>query len=321
MIEFGARRAPGNGSPSLYPAPKGPRPATNLSKITRHTMPSNFPANSLKTNDGRPNKVTHKLTRRLPLRNPVDAVEFSPVGAWHAMPGNRPWLDRAIRRLAKYESEVTSNIRALAIFTFLFSIFCAHPTAAQTAASPGLRDELWNDLREFVETPSVSGYEQQLTEKIRAKLTAFHPVVDNLGDVIVTIGSGTPRRLIVTPMDEPGFVVSGITDDGYLRLQRLPSSGLPPIFNELYSAQPVKVGTTAGKWIDGVVAGLSIHLQGGRANPPKSSDIDNMYLDIGASSAAEVRKAGVDILSLVAIDRRLGGLGDTEIAGASVGDK
>jgi putative aminopeptidase FrvX len=204
------------------------------------------------------------------------------------------------------------------IFLFLFSFARCLP--AQTA-KPAVPGSFATDLRDFVATPAVPGYEKELSEKIRAEAASFHPVIDNLGDVIVTIGSGAPHRLIVTPIDEPGFIVSGITDDGYLRLQRLPSSGLPPIFNELYSAQPVKIGTAGGKWIDGVVAGLSIHLQGGRANPPKSSDIENMYVDIGASSAAEVRKAGVDILSPVAIDRRVGGLGDTEIAGASVGDK
>jgi len=223
------------------------------------------------------------------------------------MLANRRWLDRAIR--------------ALAIFIFLFSIFC-FPSAAQTQNAPTkIPGDLVSDLKEFVETPSVSGYEQQLTEKIRAKLVAIHPVVDNLGDVIVTIGSGSPHRLIVTPIDEPGFVVSGITDDGYLRLQRLPQSGLPPIFNELYSAQPVKIRTASGKWIDGVVAGLSIHLQSGRENAPKASDIENMYVDIGATSAAEARAAGVDILSPVAMDRHLMRLDLTECSGASVGDK
>ncbi|MGH9647611.1 MAG: M20/M25/M40 family metallo-hydrolase, partial [Bryobacteraceae bacterium] len=146
-------------------------------------------------------------------------------------------------------------------------------------------------------------------------------ITNNLGDVIVTVGSGAPHRLIVTPIDEPGFVVSGITDDGYLRLQRLPQSGLPPIFNDLYSAQPVKVRVAGGKWIDGVVAGLSINLQNDRANAPKSSDIDNMYVDIGADSAAVARKAGVNILSPVAIDRRLEDIAGQEMAGASVGDK
>jgi len=212
------------------------------------------------------------------------------------------------------------RLRSLPILFLLISVLTVPATPAQTG-KPAVPGSFAADLRDFVATPAVSGYEKYLSEKIRAEATSFHPVVDNLGDVIVTIGSGAPHRLIVTPIDEPGFVVSGITDDGYLRLQRMPSSGLPPIFNELYSAQPVKVGVADGKWIDGVVAGLSIHLQGGRANPPKSSDIENMYVDIGANSAAEVRKAGVDILSPVAIDRRLGGLGEAEVAGASVGDK
>jgi len=201
------------------------------------------------------------------------------------------------------------------------------PALAQTpatahAAQPPLRDDLWNDLKDFVETPSVSGYENELTEKIRAKLASFHPRVDNLGDVIVTIGSGAPRRLIVTPIDEPGFVVSGITPEGYLRLQRLPQAGnLPAIYNSLYSAQPVKVHTAAGKWIDGVVAGISVHLHRTNETPPSSSDIENMYVDIGATSAAEVRSAGVDLLSPVAMNGRLADLVEEKFAGISIGDK
>lgn len=209
--------------------------------------------------------------------------------------------------------------RLLAIICLLFSALCAQPVAAQIRAQTKVPGDLASDLKEFVETPSVSGYENQLSEKIRAKLAAFHPVVDNLGDVIVTIGSGTPHRLIVTPIDEPGFVVSGITTDGYLRLQRLPQNGLPPIFNQLYSAQPVKIRTASGKWIDGVVAGISVHLHRASETTPSSSDIENMYVDIGATSAAEVRAAGVDILSPVAIAREMTSF--LIRSGTSAGDK
>jgi putative aminopeptidase FrvX len=176
-------------------------------------------------------------------------------------------------------------------------------------------------LKSFVATPAVSGYENELSEKIREEISAFHPKTDNLGDIIVTIGSGAPNRLIVTPIDEPGFVVSGITDDGYLRVQRLPQSGLPPIFNELYSAQPVKIRNASGKWIDGVVAGLSVHLQGARADAPKSSDLENMYIDIGATSSAEVRKEGIAVLNPIAMNRQPIQLGYNKMAGASIGDR
>lgn len=215
---------------------------------------------------------------------------------------------------------MTHKLGAIFCFLSVFFLFCVSPIAGQSEKKSSAPGEMTGDLQEFVETPAISGYEGELVKKLASTLAAFHPAVDNLGDVVVTIGSGSPHRLIVTPIDEPGFVVSGITDDGYLRVQRLPQGGLPPIFNELYSAQPVKIRTTSGKWIDGVFAGLSVHLQPGRANAPKSSDIENMYVDIGATSNVEVRKAGVDFLSPVAINRRLESLGDSKMAGASIGD-
>jgi putative aminopeptidase len=222
------------------------------------------------------------------------------------------------------------NRSLLSTFTplvLVFGLANSAPLAAQAPrpskpdVSQTPRAKTAQELDELVQIPGISGYENKLAETIRSKISALHPKTDNLGDVIVTIGTGAPNRLIVTPIDEPGFVVSGITDDGYLRVQRLPQGGLPPIFNELYSAQPVKIETTPGKWIDGVVAGLSVHLQGGRANPPKSSDLENMYIDVGATSAVQVRKSGVDILSPVAIDRQAGNLGYGKMAGASIGDR
>ena len=213
--------------------------------------------------------------------------------------------------------------RVVRVFWILVSIFLLHssPAAAQAQAQGRPYGALPEQLDEFVGTPAVSGYENQLAEKIRATLKRLQPTTDNLGDVIITIGSGAPHRLLVAPIDEPGFVVSEITPDGYLRVQRLPQGGLPPIFNELYSAQPVRIETAAGKWIDGVVAGLSVHLQPGRTNPPKATDLENFYVDIGATSAAEVRKAGVDILNPIVINRRLMYLSQEKMAGASIGDR
>jgi putative aminopeptidase len=206
------------------------------------------------------------------------------------------------------------------IVCFLFSVLLLHAprVGAQSRIAPGA---LPLTLEQLVATPAVSGYEKQLGDEISKALKNFQPVTDNLGDVVVTIGSGAPRRLIVTPIDEPGFVISEITADGYLRVQRLPQGGLPPIYNELYSAQPVKIGTASGKWIDGVVAGLSVHLLPGRTNPPSAGDIENIYVDIGAMSAEEVRKAGVDVLDPIVINRRLMKLSGNEMAGAAIGDR
>jgi putative aminopeptidase len=189
------------------------------------------------------------------------------------------------------------------------------------ASGAATSHSLEETLRQVVETPAVSGYERELSKKIKADLEFLHPVIDNLGNVVITIGSGAPNRLLVTPLDEPGFVVSDLTPDGYLRVQRLPQFGLPGIFNELYAAQPVRIRTVSGKWIDGVVAGLSVHLQGAHTYPPKPGDLENFYVDIGAATAAEVRKAGVDLLSPIVLNRTLVHLAGVESAGATVGDR
>jgi putative aminopeptidase FrvX len=209
-------------------------------------------------------------------------------------------------------------ICGLPAILFLASVLTAR---AQSVHEVTPREASFNNLKSLDDVPAVSGYEKQLVDQISSQLLAFHPQVDNIGDVVVTLGSGAPHRLLVTGIDEPGFIVSAITDDGYLRVQRLPQNGLTPIFNELYSAQPVKIGTTAGAWIDGVVAGLSVHLTSNRAATRASSDLDEMYIDIGASSADEVRKAGVDVLSPITINRRLFNLAEAEFAGTAVGDR
>jgi putative aminopeptidase FrvX len=209
----------------------------------------------------------------------------------------------------------------LLLFLSFALLLHSSPAVAQAPKTAGSSAAFPIELQEFVNTPAVSGYENQLADKVRTSLKRLQPATDNLGDVIVTIGSGAPHRLIATPIDEPGFIVSEITPDGYLRVQRLPQGGLPAIFTEMYSAQPVRIETAAGKWIDGVVAGLSVHLQPGRTNPPKATDLENIYVDIGATSAAEVRKAGVDILNPIVINRRLMNLAAAELAGASIGDR
>ena len=194
------------------------------------------------------------------------------------------------------------------------------------SAPPPATQSITSTLRELVETPAVAGYEQDVAKKIAARLKGmpqkYEAKIDNLSNVTVTVGSGTPKRLIVAPVDEPGFVVSGITPEGYLTSQRLPQGGNLPLFNELYAAQPVKLQTPKGEWINGAMAGVSIHLQPQRQHPPSMADLDNMYVDVGAASAEQARAGGADVLSPLAIDRTLYSLdSDKEYASPAIGDR
>jgi putative aminopeptidase FrvX len=174
--------------------------------------------------------------------------------------------------------------------------------------------------RALEETPAVSGYEQQLAGEIRSSIKGFSPQTDNLGNVYVTLGSGAPHLLIVAPIDQPGYVVSEITSDGYLRVQRLPQRAPNAVFDLLHAAQPVWVTTRDAKRIAGVFSGLSVHLQPARQNAPTMAHPDEMYVDIGASSAEEVRAAGVDVLDPISLAQLPQVIGTDEIAGPAIGD-
>ena len=171
------------------------------------------------------------------------------------------------------------------------------------------------------ETPAVSGYEQQLTAEIRNAIKGFTPQTDNLGSVYVTLGSGAPHRMIVAPIDQPGYVVSEITSDGYLRVQRLPQRAPNAVFDLLHAAQPVWIMTRDSKRIPGVFSGLSVHLQPARQNAPTMAHPDEMYVDIGASSAEEVRAAGVDLLDPISLAQSPQTIGPDETAGPATGDR
>src|SRR6478735_6613155 len=203
---------------------------------------------------------------------------------------------------------------ALIASIFIAPLCCSAVTQTEhpVSAQPGTQS-ISSTLRELVETPAVSGYEQDVAKKIASRLKGmpqkYEAKIDNLSNVTVTVGSGSPKRLLVAPIDEPGFVVSGITPEGYLTLQRLPQGGNLPLFNELYAAQPVKIGTSKGAWINGAVAGVSVHLQPQRQHPPSPADLDNMFVDVGATSPAEARAGGADVLSPLTIERKLYALG------------
>jgi putative aminopeptidase FrvX len=176
------------------------------------------------------------------------------------------------------------------------------------------------DLGQLAEIPAVAGYEHELSRGIREQLKTLAPKTDNLGNVYATVGSGSPHRLLVTAIDEPGYVVSGITPDGFLRVQRLPQAPPNSVFDLLHAAQPVWVITRDGRKVSGVFAGLSVHLQPLRLNAPKMSDLDQMYVDIGATNSEEVRAAGVDILDAVTLQRQPFSVGQGW-AGPAVGDR
>ena len=164
----------------------------------------------------------------------------------------------------------------------------------------------------------VSGHEEAVREAVRAQLPGWaKPRVDEIGNLIVTIGSGSPHIAFVAPLDEPGYVVSRITDDGYLRLHRHTARTSHPLGDQFFVGQPVAIRTSRGRPVTGVTATPSTHL---RALSPASEvqrikTVDDLWVDVGAANPQEVAQLGIRMLDPVSLRERVQPLANGRIAG------
>ncbi len=160
----------------------------------------------------------------------------------------------------------------------------AAPLTAQQGTSAAL-------VLRLAAIPAPLGYEKRLADTLAALLP--RATLDRAGNVIVTLGSGQPRRMIACPMDEPGWVVGGIREDGYLTVRRLPGR-TPALFDQQAEGQRITLLGTHGD-LPGVVGVRSVHLTRGRASSDSPFTADDAFVDVGASSADEARALGVRV--------------------------
>lgn len=203
------------------------------------------------------------------------------------------------------------RVRSAALFLAGFLVFSMHDAAAQGAdpdmTGMTLRLSSWS---------GVTGYEQALGDSLLRLMPRAER--DRAGNVRFRLGGGSSRRLVACPLDEPGYVVGGIRADGYLTLRRAPGQ-VAPLFDQQIEGQRVTIQGVRGA-LPGVVAVRSIHLTRGRDDSSSTPfTVDNAFVDVGASSAPQVRALGIKVLSPVTLAKRPHAYGDGLIAAPSAG--
>ena len=177
-------------------------------------------------------------------------------------------------------------------------------------------------VRALASVGGVAGHEGQVRAAIRKAAPTWASFQDdNLGNLTVVVGSGKPSLLLVAHMDEPGYVVSGVTEQGYLKLQRLARIPLSPLFDQFHMGQPLLVQARRGT-VPAVAVVYSTHLWRGNAAPLAHAVLDeDLFVDIGARSPGEVEAAGVALLDPVVIARRIVDLAGGKLAGPAMDDR
>jgi len=173
----------------------------------------------------------------------------------------------------------------------------------------------------FASMTAVTGLEQAMVDSLRALFPGS--TRDQAGNLTLTLGRGSPKRLCTCPLDEVGYVVGNILPDGFLLLRRVGGGGrtAPPLLDQELEGHRVTVFGTRSA-VPGVVAVRSTHLTRGRVAtgaPDPMFTVDNAYVDVGASSAAEVQALGIAVLAPVSLAKRPQLYGERLLAAPAAG--
>lgn len=149
---------------------------------------------------------------------------------------------------------------------------------------------------------AVTGLEDAMAESLLAALPGS--TIDRAGNVVWSRGSGDPVRIAICPMDEVGYVVGGVTADGYLTLRRVGATAVGALYDQFLEGQRVTVFGRRGA-VAGVVGVRSTHLRRGRrTGPDEAFSLDSAYVDVGATAAAGVAGLGIEVLAPVTRAKR-----------------
>src|SRR5882672_7072922 len=154
----------------------------------------------------------------------------------------------------------------------------------------------------FASMTAVTGLEQAMADSLRVLLPGS--VRDRAGNVTLTLGQGSPKRLCTCPLDEVGYVVGNILPDGFLLLRRVGGGG---------------AGRTASPLLDQQLEGHRVTVFGAGGAPDPVFTVDNADVDVGATSAAEVQGLGIAVLAPVSLAKRPHLYGERLLAAPSAG--
>lgn len=170
-------------------------------------------------------------------------------------------------------------------------------------------------IKTLCDTDGVSGGESAVREKIISLIDDFCEYsVDPLGNLICA-KKGKRRAdkkiMFSAHMDEVGFIVTGINDNGFLKLASV--GGI------LDSALQSRVLRTADG-VKCVYGGRTWHLVRDGEKKKEFIKPDDLYGDIGARSKAEAEKH-VKVGDLLAFDVKADDFGDNLLCGKALDDR
>lgn len=142
-----------------------------------------------------------------------------------------------------------------------------------------MKEETLKMFKTLTELPGAPGNEYLVREYMREQMTPYADEIiqDGLGSIFgVRHGEeNSPKIMVAGHMDEVGFMVTAITDNGMIKFQTLGGW-----WSQVLLAQRVQI-VTEKEIITGVIGSIPPHLLSDEVRN-KPMDIKNMLIDVGA---------------------------------------
>jgi putative aminopeptidase FrvX len=154
-----------------------------------------------------------------------------------------------------------------------------------------MRTESFDFLRQLMETPSPSGFEQPVQRLVRRYVAPFADEVrtDVHGNVIaVKNPEGFPRVMLAGHCDQIGMMIQHISDDGYLYF-----AAVGGIDAAVMAGLQVVVHGQDGP-VPGIIGRKPVHLLKAEERDKPKLDLSDMCIDIGAKDKDDA-KTRVDV--------------------------
>lgn len=188
----------------------------------------------------------------------------------------------------------------LIIATFLSPAGAGHAQTARLNASADVsaEDASASALARWVALDAPPGWEHVATEVLLSAMTGWQR--DSVGNLILRKGSGHPKRVVACSFDRPGYVVTEITNKGWLRLREAGAGRRHPLWDQFHEGQKIKVITRSGA-VAGVVAVWNVHMRRPTLEASVAT-LNDLWVDVGAESDIDVKRMGIEMLDPVVRD-------------------
>jgi putative aminopeptidase FrvX len=174
-------------------------------------------------------------------------------------------------------------------------------------------------IKELCLIPGLSGYEDNVRKYLESKLieNKLEHHSDVLGNLICTLPGkkNLPSVMLFAHMDQLGFIVKKIENNGFLRVERL--GGVP---EKALASQEVTIQSEDGKYFNGIIGNKSHH-----ATPVEDKykviNYRDIYIDVGFVNKDEVIQNKINIGSPVTYAPYFNLIGKNSLTGTSIDDR